>query len=64
MPAQKHLHRGLQSEGDVDVANREPLSINGADADAPIVRVHACELRDVCSHLEQHQGLMTFEPSE
>jgi hypothetical protein len=54
-----HVHftlpAGLQGEGNVDVADREPLSVNGADTDTPIIGIHARELGDVGCHLEQHK---------
>jgi hypothetical protein len=49
------LPAGLQSEGNVNVADRESLAVNGADTDTPVIGVHACELGDVGCHLEQHK---------
>ena len=50
-----NLPAGLKSEGNVDVADGEPLSIDGADTDTPVIGVHARELGDVGCHLEQQQ---------
>lgn len=48
---------GLESEGYGDVTDGEPLAVDGADAHAPVVGVHARQLRDVACNLALRIGL-------
>ena len=47
----QRLGTRLDGEGHLDVADRVALAVDGAQTDAPVVGVHALQLRDVRGHL-------------